>query len=64
MEDKEKKKKDFQVSTVAEAKQKVASSGRDSGDNYVWGTRVEGSKEEFNAALNSMNDTDALIWSN
>jgi len=57
----ENKKTKFEETTVKEAKTKVASS---QGDNYVWGTRTgTGTKSEFQAHLESLNDADALIWS-
>ena len=55
------KKAKLEVTTVADAKQQVAA--KDDGDNYVWGTRVQkGSKAEFESALASMSDDDAIVW--
>ena len=52
----------LKLTTVAEAKTQLSES-KDSGDNYVWGTRItKGSKKDFQNTLAAMDDGDAIVW--
>jgi hypothetical protein len=58
----------MEQSTVAEVRAKLAQTqarGGGDGDNYVWGTRVKsGSRQELEADLNTMAESDAIVWGN
>lgn len=57
------KKSKLQVTTVAEAKEQIASLKDD--DSLVWGTRVwKGTKKDFALQLQNMPDGDAIVWGN
>lgn len=61
MDNEKKKKAKLEVTTVAEAKEQLASKA--DGDVVVWGTKVqEGSKKDFESALSALDDGDVVVW--